>query len=189
MEAFKTFFEIGWKHIADIHAYDHLLFILSLILAYSIADIKKVLLLFSAFTVGHGISMVLGYFDLIPLSSAWIEFLIPITIIIMSLYHLLVGKGKSSIAWSLALIFGAIHGMAYIKEFLIMMRSSEDILMPILGFNLGVEVAQIIFGLMALILIYLLVLTQVVQRRPLNIFIFGVILTLAVQLAMSNNLW
>jgi hypothetical protein len=77
MNDFSFYFSLGWTHIISIDALDHLLFILALTATYQLKDWKKVLILVTAFTIGHSTTLVLSSFDIIRFSSKWVEFLFP----------------------------------------------------------------------------------------------------------------
>ncbi|NND95177.1 MAG: hypothetical protein HKN45_09945 [Flavobacteriales bacterium] len=189
MNDLKAFFEIGLDHIWDPNAYDHLLFIASLLIVYRIKEIKEVILALTAFTLGHAISLLISVFGIIPIGDRMVEFLIPITIVLMSAYHLIFGKGKNYIVYLLTTVFGSIHGLAYAKDLIQMLSGSMSVTKPLLGFNLGVEVAQIIFGFLFLLVLETILALKVIEQKALRMFIFGVILTLAFQLVIQNRIW
>ena len=93
MKDFLFYLQLGWDHIISLDALDHQLFILTLIAAYSFKDFKRLLILITAFTIGHCITLALSSFDIIRVKSNWIEFLIPCTIVITALDNILF-KGK-----------------------------------------------------------------------------------------------
>ncbi len=180
---------MGLDHILNIHAYDHLLFIGSLLLVYSLKDWRTVLILLTAFTVGHGISLISALVQFFPISRAWVEFLIPATILVTAFIHLLSGRGSKAVMYPLALIFGLIHGMAYARDFVEITAGTGDIVMPLLGFNLGVEAAQIGFGIALLFVLFLFDQIKSVKNSLVRMFIFGVIITLALQLLLTKWMW
>lgn len=92
MNSFIFYFAEGWKHIISWDALDHQLFIVALAIIYTFRDWKKVLVLVTAFTIGHSVTLALSVFDIIRVPSAWIEFLIPVTILITALWNMLRGK-------------------------------------------------------------------------------------------------
>src|SRR3954467_4910188 len=98
MSDFGFYFKMGWEHIISKDALDHQLFILALACVYTIGDIKRVLILVTAFTIGHSLTLALSVYDVIRFSSKWVEFLIPCTIFITALSNLLqVDKKEGSI--------------------------------------------------------------------------------------------
>ncbi|MCZ4409871.1 HupE/UreJ family protein [Cryomorphaceae bacterium 1068] len=153
---FSTYFELGVRHIADINAYDHMVFLLALIAVYQLIDLKKIVLLVTAFTIGHSITLVLATLDLINVESKYIEFLIPITILITAITNLIQGRsaGKGAMGWKyfLATFFGLIHGMGFSNYLQAILSKQQDLFIPMLGFNLGVELGQLIIVLVILII-------------------------------------
>lgn len=189
MNELGVFFQMGLDHIMDIHAYDHLLFMASLLLVYRIKEFREVVIILTAFTLGHALSLAFALIGFTPLEDEMVEFLIPLTIVLMSIYHLIFGKGKRVTAYSITVLFGLIHGLAYAKDFMAMMAGSKNVTLPLLGFNIGVEVAQILFGLVFLLIVESLTRWTKIERRGLSMFIFGVILTLSIQLLIENRIW
>jgi predicted RND superfamily exporter protein len=78
MNDFGLYFEIGYKHIADLRGIDHILFVMALCLRYQFGDWRKIIILITAFTIGHSITLALSVFNLVNYSYKWIEFLIPL---------------------------------------------------------------------------------------------------------------
>lgn len=147
MENLSTFFIDGWEHIVDINAYDHLLFVMTLCAAFKLEQWKQILVIITAFTIGHSGTLILSSLDIIPSNSRLIDMLIPFTIMITAIANILNYEkhGKFSdrkIKYSIALIFGLIHGLAFASNFKVMLFG-DNILLPLLTFNLGIEVGQI----------------------------------------------
>jgi len=159
---FPTYFQLGFEHITDVNGYDHILFLIALCAAYRFTDWKSILVLVTAFTVGHSLTLALAVLNIITVNSDWVEFLIPLTIFITAGTNLyrgwkdpsqtpprlrpegnppLLGRGLGG-DWLLALGFGLIHGMGF-SNFL---RSllGEELLLPLFSFNVGLEVGQLI---------------------------------------------
>lgn len=147
MSQFKVYFQLGMEHILDIEGYDHMLFLVALLAVYTTNRWKEVLILVTAFTLGHtltlGISAVNG-----PLIKAeWVEFFIPVTIFITSVFNLLnpaYQQHKMKVRYSIALGFGLIHGMGFSNYFRMLLGKEASIIQPLFAFNLGVEVGQLI---------------------------------------------
>lgn len=104
MSEFWIYFQIGLKHVLDIHAYDHVLFLIALTIPYTFKDWKRILLLISVFTIGHTLALLLSVFGIIAIKVNIVEFLIPITILITAFFHLFTA-GKASKNESINLIF------------------------------------------------------------------------------------
>ena len=168
MNDFSFYFSLGWTHIISIDALDHLLFILALTATYQLNDWKKVLILVTAFTIGHSTTLVLSSFDIIRFSSKWVEFLIPLTIVITGLLNFNQTEKNTNRQWlnyAIALFFGLIHGMGFANTIRVMLASSQSITIPLLGFNLGLEAGQIVVVTFILLMAWLLVTKARLNRK------------------------
>ncbi|MCF8258062.1 MAG: HupE/UreJ family protein [Flavobacteriales bacterium] len=145
---FPTYFQLGLTHITDLSGYDHILFLIALCAAYRYSDWKRILILVTAFTVGHSLTLALAVMHIIPVNGAWVEFLIPLTILITAIKNIglanLKGQREAStvLTFMLAAGFGLIHGMGF-SSFLRSMLGDE-LLLPLFAFNVGLEVGQLI---------------------------------------------
>ncbi|UOE40754.1 HupE/UreJ family protein [Chryseobacterium suipulveris] len=155
MQDFFFYLKLGWEHIISLDALDHQLFILALVAVYALSDWKKILILVTAFTIGHSITLALSVLDFFRIPTDWVEFLIPLTIVIIALDNIFF-KGNQSklmrINYFLALIFGLIHGMGFANTARMMMAKEQNIFVPLLGFNLGLEMGQILVVVIVLLL-------------------------------------
>ena len=152
MDNLSSFFYNGWHHIVDIKAYDHLLFVMTLCAVFKLSQWKQVLVIITAFTIGHSGTLILSALDFIPANSKIIDMLIPFTIMITAIANIINYEkhGKISdakIKYSIALIFGLIHGLAFASNFKFMLFG-DSIILPLLAFNLGIEVGQIFIVLL-----------------------------------------
>lgn len=190
MSEFWSYFQIGLRHVLDINAYDHVLFLIALAVPYAFKDWKRVLILVSFFTLGHTLSLLLSVYGMVAVNPDLVEFLIPITILVTALFHLFTA-GKSSKTESISVIgfitlfFGIIHGLGfsgYFKQLL--PGNASDKLLPLLEFALGIEAAQIIVVLIALILSYIVQTFFRFSRRDWTLvmasFVVGVVLPMLV---------
>ena len=191
MSTFEAYLKLGWQHILDVEGYDHMLFLVALLALYTIRSWKPVLILITAFTLGHSVTLLITGLrgPLIP--GAWVEFLIPITILLTVIGNLyLAGQKKagSGFRWryALAAIFGLIHGMGFSNFFSALMGKDADILMPLLAFNLGIELGQIAFVSVLLIVQILLVSFMRMQTRSWNLVLSGAAGGIAILLLIEN---
>jgi len=172
MEQFSIWFKIGFGHIVGIEAQDHILFLVALCACYLISDWKKLLILATAFTLGHSATLALVTFKIIHINSNLVEnWLIPLSILITALFNLFWDKQKRTLIWlkyAIALIFGLVHGAAFSNQLSQLLTnnsqewfegatktSQQSIAMPLFAFNVGIEAGQIliifiILGLSAL---------------------------------------
>ena len=152
---FATYFNLGITHIIDFAGYDHMLFLLALCIPYVWKDWKKVVVMATAFTIGHSITLAVAIYDLVQFSTAWIEFFIPLTIVMMGVVDVFYKKLHDN-RWPyiIALFFGFIHGMGFSNFLRSTLFPGEEHLLgwQLLSFNLGIEAAQIIVVIVLLIL-------------------------------------
>jgi len=178
MNVFETFFKLGIHHILNMNAFDHILFLVVLCAIYQIADFKRLLILITAFTIGHSLTLVLATYGWIKISSDFVEFLIPITILFTSIFNLFHKKNQVSsashwIRYAAALFFGLIHGLAFSNELKTLLFKSLNLAKPLLAFNLGVEFGQLIFVIAFMLLTFALVRIFTVKPRELNLVLSG----------------
>ncbi len=188
---------MGLKHVLDINAYDHVLFLIALMVPYVFKDWKRVLLLVSLFTFGHTIALILSVFGFVYIKEEVVEFLIPVTILTTALFHLFTaGKNgkKESINFVavITLFFGIIHGLGFSNYFkAVMAGNTNDKLLPLLEFALGIEAAQIIVVLVVLILAYFAQTVFRFSKRDwalvLSAFIIGVVLPMIIESEIWNQ--
>jgi len=143
---FSVYLKLGFDHISDLKGYDHMLFLVALCAMYSYAEWKRVLVLITAFTIGHSITLALSSLNIIHFKPQLIEVLIPVTILLTAIKNL-VFKPKNEKVWDptyfLPLFFGLIHGMGFSNFFKSLLGQEADILLPLFAFNVGVEIGQI----------------------------------------------
>lgn len=157
MQDFLFYLQLGWEHIISKDALDHQLFILALIAIFSFRDWKKVLILVTAFTIGHSLTLVLSALDVFRFPSDWVEFLIPCTIVFTALDNIIFSKNEKKLIqlnYYLALLFGLIHGMGFANSVRMMLANEQDITLPLFGFNVGLELGQIVVVAIALFIHY-----------------------------------
>ncbi|MDR6159999.1 hypothetical protein QF023_003515 [Chryseobacterium sp. SLBN-27] len=189
MQDFLFYLNLGWEHIISLDALDHQLFVLALIAVYSFNDLKKILILITAFTIGHSITLALSTFDIIRINSAWVEFLIPLTIVLTSLNNIFIRNKKQSLNrgnYYLALIFGLIHGMGFANTARVMIAKSQSIAIPLLGFNIGLELGQIaiVFGILMLLFILLKIFK--VNQKDWILFVSSGVFALSLKMTLER---
>ena len=149
MQDFNLYLRLGTEHILTWEALDHILFVTALCLRYLLKDWKKVVILVTAFTIGHSITLGLSALGLVRFSTRWIEFLIPLTIVATVINNLMLKSwqvdkpSRLPVIYFFALFFGLIHGLAYANTFL-SLEGKEGLVLHLLAFNLGIECAQLL---------------------------------------------
>jgi hypothetical protein len=170
MNEMLIYLHLGYKHIIDINGSDHILFILALMIRYSWNEWQKILILVTAFTIGHSMTLALSTLNWISFPLAFIELLIPITILITALANLKLTSSatpsKYPIIYYLALFFGFIHGLGFSNYLKMLLGKEESILGPLFAFNLGLELGQLlIVGLLLIISFIFVNLFKVDKKR------------------------
>ena len=189
MGDFGFYFGLGWEHIISFDALDHQLFIAALAAIYLLRDWKQVLILVTAFTIGHSLTLALSVFDIIRFPSNWVEFLIPVTIVITAISNLFQRKFTERsirINYFLALFFGLIHGMGFANSIRFMLAKDQNIGWGLLGFNVGLEVGQIAVVLILLVVAHLIVNLSRVNRKDWVIFLSASVFSLALKIALER---
>jgi hypothetical protein len=150
MSEFQLYFILGKDHILDYaNGYDHILFVLALCAVYILRDWKNILVLVTAFTVGHSITLALSTLNVISVNAPYIEFLIPLTIFITAVANLFrkednLSQRKVQANYIFALFFGLIHGMGFSNYLKALLGKDQNIIAQLFAFNLGLEFGQII---------------------------------------------
>lgn len=190
MDQFIVYFETGFQHIADLKGIDHILFVMALCIRYQFSDWKKLLILITSFTIGHSITLALSVFNVVNYSVAWIEFLIPVTIVITAISNLFVTKftfkSKFPLIYFFALFFGLIHGLGFSNYLKSMLGKDENIIGQLLAFNLGLEAGQIIIVLAILLISFIFVQLLKWNRREFLLFITGGVFAVALLMALER---
>lgn len=190
MSSFSLYFSLGFDHILDPNGYDHILFIIALCAVYLLRDWKHVLILVTAFTIGHSITLALSTLQIININADLIEFLIPLTIFIAAMSNVFkrytsVSRRNFQINYAYALFFGLIHGLGFSNYLRTLLGKQADITTPLLAFNLGIEVGQILVVGIFLLISFILVDLFGVNRRDWRIVISSAIAGIALMLMME----
>lgn len=189
MGDFGFYFRLGWEHIISIDALDHQLFIAALAAIYLLKDWRQVLILVTAFTIGHSLTLVLSVLDIVRFPTNWVEFLIPVTIVITAFSNLFQKKFTSRsvrINYFLALFFGLIHGMGFANTLRFMLAKDQNLGWGLFGFNVGLEAGQIVVVLILLLFAHLIVNLAKVNRRDWVIFLSAAVFSLAFKIAAER---
>jgi hypothetical protein len=178
MSFFYTYLSLGLDHITDVQGYDHILFLLVLSALYPLSEWKKILVLVTAFTIGHSLSLACAALGIFQVNSAWIEFLIPVTILLTCVLNLYETKFElkqsDKLVYILALVFGLIHGLGFSNFFAAIYSDQMSIVLPLFSFNLGLEIGQLIIVLIFMLLKFMLSLVPRFSKQDWTIFISGI---------------
>lgn len=155
MNDLSLYFKTGWHHIIGWDALDHVLFLVALTASYLPGNWKQVLILVTAFTIGHSVTLALSVYDLVRVNDRLVELLIPFTILVTAAFNLVADRfSKKSLRpnYLLALFFGLIHGLGFANTIRFMLSQDQNIGWPLLSFNVGLEVGQIVIVSIILII-------------------------------------
>lgn len=192
MSPFKLYYSLGLDHILDINGYDHILFVVVLCALYQSTDWKKVLILITAFTIGHSITLALATMRIVRIDAALIEFLIPVTILITALSNLFTKDQKITEAriwrnYFYAGFFGLIHGLGFSNYLRALLGQDETIILQLFAFNVGLEVGQIIIVALFMAIGFIFVSIGGVTRRDWKLIVSSAVGGIALMLLMGTN--
>ena len=194
MHSLPFYLQLGFDHISDLAGYDHMLFLVALCAVYRLEQWKQHVILVTAYTVGHSITLGLTSFSLLTIPSDLIEFLIPVTISITALHNVSSNRQsmeseKLTSRYLMALVFGFIHGMGFSNYFRALLMDESSILVPLFGFNLGIDLGQllVVFFFVGTVFIFLNLFGM--RHRDWNVFISGGAFSLSLILMYENKFW
>ncbi len=186
--------QYGMNHVLNLNAYDHILFLLVLVVPYLFKDWKRILLLITIFTLGHSLSLVMAVYGIIKVNAKLVEFLIPLTILIVALYNVFTAGKKApsekvGILFLSTLFFGLVHGLGFAGVFSMHVKKVEGKLIALLELALGIEIGQMI---VAFIVVFLGFLCQTVFRfskRDWIVVLSAVVVGLVIPMLIHSNLF
>ncbi|WP_136482097.1 HupE/UreJ family protein [Cognatitamlana onchidii] len=192
LDSFWFNVEYGINHVLDINAYDHVLFLIVLTIPYLFKDWKRVLLLVTMFTLGHTLSLVLAAYGVVHVNASLVEFLIPITIMVVALFNVFTaGKGaqkeKVGVLFLSTLFFGLIHGLGFAREFRMLLGDSDNKLVMLLEFALGIELAQVIIVFIVLFLGFVAQTIFRFSKRDWIMVISAIVVGLVIPMILNSD--
>ncbi len=194
MQEFWFYIKFGLNHVLDLGAYDHILFLLALVLPFSLKNWKKTILLATMFTIAHCISLYVSVYGILVMDVALIEFLIPLTILGTSLFNLIYTtsseENKSVLLHLLATaFFGLIHGFGFSNYFNMLMSEEDDKLTPLLGFATGIEISQVLLVLSVLVLDYIIVSVLKINSKIYVVIVSILIILVTIPMLITAFQW
>jgi hypothetical protein len=192
---FGLYFELGREHILDYkNGYDHILFVVALCALYTLQDWKKVIILVTAFTIGHSITLALATLNLISVRSEWVEFLIPCTIFITAASNLFrkedsIHDQRVQTNYILALFFGLIHGLGFSNYLRAILSKEQSITTPLFAFNVGLEFGQLVIVALFLATCFIFVDLFGVSRRDWKLVISSAVAGISLVLINETAFW
>ncbi|MGB6267892.1 MAG: HupE/UreJ family protein [Olleya sp.] len=185
--------QYGINHVLDINAYDHVLFLVVLAVPYLFKDWKRVLWMVTVFTVGHTISLVLASFGKVKVDGNLIEFLIPLSILIVAIYNVFTaGKTaknqKIGLLFIITLFFGLVHGFGFAREFRMNLDEGDNRVLKLTEFALGIEIAQVIIVFVVLFLSYIFLTVFRFSKRDWIMVVSAIVIGLVIPMLLNSPL-
>jgi len=190
MQDFGIYFALGLQHILDLSGYDHILFVIALCCTYFIKDWRKVVVLVTAFTVGHSLTLALSVFNLIRVDTVLIEFLIPVTILITAFSNIAKRRRRHTntdwLTYGYALFFGLIHGLGFSNYLRSLLGREDSIAGPLFAFNVGLELGQLVIVFLVLLASFVATVIFGVTRRDWTFFLSAAVFGIAFVMALGR---
>lgn len=192
LENFWFNVEYGINHVLDINAYDHVLFLVVLTVSYTFSHWKRVLLLVSMFTLGHTLSLILSAYNVVSVNAAMVEFLIPITILVVALFNLFTAgkmaqREKVGVMFLSTFFFGLVHGLGFAREFKMLLGATDNKFILLLEFALGIELAQIIVVFLVLFMGYVIQTIFRFSKRDWILVISAIVVGLVIPMVLNSD--
>ena len=179
-ETLNTYLWLGWDHIVSADALDHQLFLLALIWPFPLREYRKLLILITAFTIGHSITLALSSTGNIRIPVSAIEFLIPVSIFVTAIMQWWRDEepGRFPVLFGITGIFGLLHGLGFANTLKQLLGREDSVFLPLLGFNLGVELGQLLlmlllFGVKSVLFHFLHERGNIISRLVLALIMIG----------------
>jgi uncharacterized membrane protein YfcA len=189
MSDFWLYLKLGLTHVLDWQAYDHIVFLIVLVAAYNFSNWKRIFILVSLFTIGHTTSLLLANYKVVAISSKWIEFLIPVTILVAAFYNLLTsGKNNRSekvgLFYVITIFFGLVHGFGFATYY--KMINGGNGILPLLEFAIGIELAQII--VVTIVLIFNFIFQSILRfnKKDWVLVVSSIVIGLVIPMLQNN---
>ncbi|WP_133274049.1 HupE/UreJ family protein [Hymenobacter radiodurans] len=194
MSVFSTYLQLGFFHIFNLQAYDHLVFLLALCAPYVLSDWRRVVALVTSFTVGHSITLALATLGFVQYSTTLIEVLIPVTILLTCVVNTSrAGRDFKrnqpivlTLPNALAAIFGLIHGLGFSSYLRELLGQNSRPVVELLAFNVGVELGQLLIVALILVLGFIVLRVFRAARRDWVLVVSGAAAGIAVILLLGN---
>ncbi len=190
MQELWFYIEMGLSHVLDVNAYDHILFLTALALPFTFKSWKNVVVLATVFTITHCLALVISVYEFVVINVGLIEFFIPVTILLTAILNCIYQKSQAGHVhiWFhvfATAFFGLIHGFGFSNYFRMMVMGEDNKVGPLIGFAMGIELAQVLIVLAVLALAYAVQTIFKIQQRWF--VIVGSLLILLITLPLLYN--
>lgn len=189
MSDFWLYVRLGLEHVLDWNAYDHTLFIIALCASHTFKTWRRMLVHVTFFTLGHSVSLALATYQVFTVASHWIEFLIPVTILVTALVSIVNAFKKQLVNAGLVFtlltfFFGMIHGFGFAGYF--KMINDGNILIHLLEFALGIEIAQVVIAVSIVLLGYIVQDVFKLKKVYWVVTLSALVILLAIPMLIEN---
>ncbi len=194
MSEFWLYVKLGFSHVLDWSAYDHILFLIVLTVGYTFDNWKRILVLITLFTLGHTISLFLAAYNIVAVNSKVIEFLIPLTILVTAIFNLLTAKSgskssKIGVLYGATIFFGLIHGLGFSSYFKAISSNVSSKILPLIEFALGIELAQIIVVVIVVFISFVVQTFFRFSKRDWILIVSSIVIGMVIPMLIANKIW
>ena len=193
MSTFILYFRLGYRHVLDIYGVDHMLFIIAIMSVFLLRDWRRALVLFLFYVIGSSISLSLAANEIIRVDINIIDYLIPVTILIAAVINIFKKPEsytpRSIFRFAILLIFGLIHGFGFADYLMDILGTDLNLAVPIIGFNLGIELGLFLVGFVFLIISWVFINNLGISRRDWRLVISYGIAGIALTLMFESRYW
>ena len=191
---FFSYMQHGMYHVLNVNAYDHILFLIVLAIPYLFKDWKRLLFLITVFVIGHTVALAFAAYDVISVSNKWIEFLIPLTILIVAGFNIFTAgkKPKSEkigLLFFVTLFFGLIHGLGFVNTFEAAINASSNKLLSVLEIAFGIEIGQLVVVFIILFLGFLCETLFRFSKRDWVLVVSAIVVGLLMPMLIKSNIF
>ncbi len=194
MSEFWLYVKLGFGHVLDWNAYDHILFLVVLTVGYTLDNWKRILWLVTLFTIGHTISLFLAAYHVVSVNSRLVEFLIPLTILATAVFNVLTGKSgsktsKIGVLYGATIFFGLIHGLGFSSYFKAISSNVSSKILPLIEFALGIEISQIIVVLVVVLVSFIAQTFLRFSKRDWILIVSSIVIGMVIPMLIANKIW
>ncbi len=194
MSEFWLYLKLGFGHVLDWNAYDHILFLIVLTIGYTFDNWKRILLLVTLFTIGHTISLFLAAYNVVSVNSRLVEFLIPLTILATAIFNVLTSKSgskssKIGVLYGATIFFGLIHGLGFSSYFKVISSNASSKILPLIEFALGIELSQLLVVVIVVLISFVAQTFFRFSKRDWIQIVSSIVIGMVIPMLIANKIW
>lgn len=193
MSTFILYFRLGYRHVLDIYGVDHMLFVIAIMSVFMLRDWRRAMILFLFYVLGSSLSLSLSVNEIVKVDMNIIDYLIPVTVLMTAVINIFKKPEsytpRSIFRFAIILFFGLVHGFGYADYLMDILGADLNLAIPIIGFNLGVELGLLFVAFAFLIVSWVFVNNLGISRRDWNLVISSGIAGIALTLMFESRYW